>query len=75
MNVPSQIQLDTRQIPECLKAIHNVGSTVYQDICHGTLTSVPWGGIDWLVFVGLSLLALATLSVLAVFSFMVWSDL
>ncbi|MBU1092580.1 hypothetical protein KJ836_02845 [Patescibacteria group bacterium] len=34
---------------ECLKPINNFGNTVYQNVCDGTVTQVPWGSGDWLV--------------------------
>jgi len=34
---------------ECLKPINNFGNTVYQNVCDGTFTQVPWGSGDWLV--------------------------
>lgn len=33
---------------ECLKPINNFGNTVYQNVCNGTYTQVPWGSGDWL---------------------------
>lgn len=35
---------------ECLKSISSFGETVYQNICDGTTTTVPWGFMDYIGF-------------------------
>lgn len=57
------IQLTT----ECLKAISNIGSTTYQNVCNGVITKVPWGVADWL---GAIFLAVLTISALYMFRVM-----
>lgn len=41
-----QVSLDQQL---CLQEINNIGSTTYQNVCNGQLTTVPWGVGDWLV--------------------------
>lgn len=43
----TDINLATKQ---CLKDISYFGETVYQNICDGTSTTVPWGSIDYVMF-------------------------
>lgn len=52
--------MDNIQITkDCVQSINNIGSTIYQNICNGELSVVPWGSGDW---IGISLVALLTLT-------------
>lgn len=34
---------------DCIQSINNIGSTTYQNICNGNISTVPWGSIDWII--------------------------
>lgn len=54
--------MDNIQIThECLKAVSNFGSTTYQNVCNGVVSSVPWGGVDWFMFIILGVIGIAIL--------------
>ena len=57
-----QLDLNSQQ---CIKDISNFGETVYQNICNGTETVVPWGTMD---YVGIGLLGFFVLFVATLFS-------
>lgn len=38
---------------ECIKSAAKFGETVYTNICNGIVSTVAWGGVDWLGFIGL----------------------
>lgn len=42
---PQQIQFTQ----DCFKSIRNIGETIHQNICDGTVSIVPWGSIDYIV--------------------------
>lgn len=42
-------------LSECLKPIENVGGTVYQNVCDGTSTFVPWGFMVWLGVIAITI--------------------
>lgn len=50
---------------QCVKEINNIGSTTYQNICNGTLTTVPWGTANYLssFFMGLIVLVVVVLMI------------
>jgi len=52
---------------QCIKAVENIGSTVYTNICTGTSTVVPWGSSTWFgnIF-GITVLSLFILFILGV---------
>lgn len=53
-------------LKECLKASNQFGADVYYNICTGTHTLVPWGGMDWTLAVfGLTAATVGTLLVAA----------
>jgi hypothetical protein len=35
---------------DCIQATMNFGSTVYQNICSGAVSTVMWGTLDWFGF-------------------------
>ncbi len=37
---------------ECLKTVNFIGYQEVHNICDGTFRRVPWGSLDWSVFVG-----------------------
>ena len=41
------LNMDTKTLEACLKAVHNIGSTKYVNICTDTVHSVPWGTMEW----------------------------
>lgn len=43
----SNIDLNNKTL-DCLKAINNIGSTTYKNVCSGAVSTVPWGSNDWL---------------------------
>ena len=45
--IPENMTLNQNQIADCLKPISNIGHTIYQNVCNGTSTQVPWGVGDW----------------------------
>ena len=62
MNIPSNLNLNSQNIADCLKTVNNIGNTMYQNVCNGSQTTVPWGSADWaltcvLVAVSLGLVA------------------
>lgn len=46
MQVPTEITVN-QNAAQCIKEVSYFGSTVYHNICNGTMTNVPWGGADW----------------------------
>jgi hypothetical protein len=41
------VNLNSQNLEQCLKTIDKLGSTVYVNICNGTVNTVPFGGLDW----------------------------
>jgi hypothetical protein len=39
----------------CIKEQHNIGETVYYNICNNEVHSVKWGSFGWCGFISLSL--------------------
>lgn len=37
-------------LSECIQTVSNFGSTTYANICDGSSHTVPWGALDWGVF-------------------------
>ena len=68
MNVPAKVVIDLNQdsktLEQCLKGVYSYGHTTYMNICTGTETTVPWGGVDWVL--NLTLTALGVGVVLAI---------
>lgn len=31
----------------CIRSQSNIGETVFHNLCEGTTSVVPWGGVDW----------------------------
>lgn len=54
---------------ECLKAINNLGSTTYQNVCNGTETVVPWGVMDWVTMVGIATITIGVIAVIGTMIF------
>ncbi len=64
MEAETTINLD-HDYSECIKAISNIGSTTYQNICDGTVSVIPWGSADWITSI---LWMVGVLLVLAIFA-------
>lgn len=53
---------------ECIKEVRNIGNTVYQNICDGTSSVVPWGSADWIngmiiiLFLAMGIIALVSMA-------------
>lgn len=60
------LNVDAKTLEQCLKATSNYGETLYRNICTGTVTSVPWGTVDWALAIVLTSLGVALLGVLLV---------
>lgn len=50
---------------DCQRAITNIGSTTYQNICNGTEAVVPWGVLDWVAAV---IVAAVVISLIGIFA-------
>lgn len=48
----------------CVKSINDIGETVYKDICSGAEAVIPWGSVDWIAFVGVSIILTLAVSIL-----------
>jgi len=64
VNGVQNINLDSQTLEQCLKTINRIGSTTFQNICNGQVSSVPWGGVDWILVLTLWMLGLAFLVVM-----------
>ena len=42
------LNIDSKTLEACLKAVSQVGGTTYQNICTGQSAYVGWGGLDWI---------------------------
>lgn len=63
-------------IAHCFRTINRIGSNEVVNICNGTHNVIPWGSLDWLIFVILTAFGLALLAFLCIFIIaMVWGDL
>ena len=51
---------------ECLREIHNIGSTTIHNVCSGASSAVPWGAGDWAIACLLGGLFVAMLGMLVV---------
>lgn len=65
--------MDNIQITkDCIQSINNIGSTIYENICNGTLHTVPWGTTDWVlgsiffIVLGLAIFALVSMVVIMI---------
>jgi hypothetical protein len=58
-------------INECIKDVANIGETIYQNICTGQITAVPWGTRDWFNAFVMPPLFLLVLALVTWFSFRV----
>lgn len=43
---------------ECLKTISNFGYMTYQNVCNGTVSTVAWGSLDYMLFWAFTFIAL-----------------
>lgn len=60
---------------QCIKQSNHIGRTVYHNICDGSQRVVEWGGIDWLLGIGVILTVIALVVaaiVLVVSSYFRW---
>lgn len=46
---------------ECVQKISNFGETTVMNICSGSVSHVPWGSMDWSVFIGIGVLMAAVI--------------
>lgn len=46
---PDNLNLNTT---ECLVRTYEFGSTTIHNICAGTVSSVHWGALDWVIYGG-----------------------
>lgn len=60
---------------ECIKSTSKIGETIYMNICNGSISSVPWGGADWIIFIFLCGMALCVLALLVGIVLMLVCDL
>lgn len=47
-----------QNVADCLKSISDIGKTVYQNVCNGTQSIVPWGTADWFMAICAAILAI-----------------
>lgn len=65
MDGTQNFNLANKTLRECLKQQNQFGQTIYHNLCDGTQTIVPWGGVDWIwVYTGFIVLGFLTLLVL-----------
>lgn len=66
MDGTQNFNIAANTLKECLKEQSQFGQTVYHNICSGTQTIVPWGGVDWMfAYVGFGVLGVLGLLALA----------
>ena len=51
--IPENINLNTESVQECLKTVNNWGETIHQNVCNGASATVPWGGMDYFLAIGI----------------------
>jgi len=61
------INLNQQAIENCLKEVHNIGGTTFQNICDGSSSYVAWGAGDWLVNLTMSGMILVVLVTVVLF--------
>jgi hypothetical protein len=74
MNPDQTINLN-QNAADCIKSATHFGHTTYTNICNGVVSQVSWGGVDWMLCIGLTALALLILGFLLAFILMMLSDL
>ncbi len=45
------LNLESKTLEACIKQTYDIGANVYTNICTGQVSEVPWGSMDWVVFV------------------------
>ena len=68
------VNLASKSLGECLKAISSIGYTTYQNICTGQAIQVPWGGLDWLILIFIGGLVLGFLGMLLMMGISIITD-
>jgi hypothetical protein len=61
-------------IAECLKTATHLGFNRVHNVCTGAQTDVPWGGIDWLLFLGVSGIVAAIILMVTAFAITILRD-
>ena len=74
MHASNSIDLSNNQ-SDCIKAISNIGSTTYQNICSGSASIVPWGSADWIGVGVMGLMTALLLALIGVFIKVVVKDM
>jgi hypothetical protein len=59
---------------ECIKGTYKLGSTIYKNICNGSISTVDWGGTDWLFAFLLTIFAIAIILIVLGFAKVIWKD-
>lgn len=68
--------MDNIQITkDCIQTTNNIGSTIYQNICNGTVNTVYWGTGDWLGAIFISLLLLFIITIFFILIFLIGREL
>jgi len=42
------VNLSQQAIENCLKEVHHIGGTTFQNVCDGSSSYVAWGAADWI---------------------------
>lgn len=61
-----------QNIAHCIRSTNDLGRTTVRNICSGTESIVPWGSLDWIVFVGVSAVVLGCFLMFASMAISMW---
>jgi len=65
MEGTQNFNIAAKTLKECLKEQSQFGQTIYHNLCDGTQTVVPWGGVDWMwAYIGFAVLGVIGLVLL-----------
>jgi len=47
------LNIDSQTLDQCLKTTMNFGEFIIRNICTGQVYTIPFGGMDWVIAIGL----------------------
>ncbi len=62
----TNLNVDAKTLEMCLKAISNIGSTTYKNICTDSQYVIPWGSADWVMGIIVGCVALFFVGILLI---------
>ena len=63
-----------QNLTDCIRSVGHIGSTTYVNICNNVERVVPWGSLDWLLFVVLVSVAAAFVTLVTAMTISVIND-